>query len=307
MSSEPQESERFGFSRLREVEWSDYIQYRPIYKESFFRRILDYHTQKSEASLSLAHDVGAGHGIVAATLAKTFNRVVVSDPSEGYNEVARQLLIGQCGWPESKFRFLQEGAERSSVETATVDLITACECLHWTSPAEAIDEFARQLKTGGTLAITYYVWPIIVGNERAQWLWTEVFKVFSKRPLGPLYHRATQICSNGYESIAIPAEQWANIKRVYVNASKGIESFKMPGTTREINVGSDEERVWIYGDPDWSEEQGVDWLKKYSATWVPPPPELQLKHLWEELDLILKDAKVRIETPLVMIFATRRR
>ncbi|KAI8944502.1 hypothetical protein F4801DRAFT_571482 [Xylaria longipes] len=161
------DSKEIGFSKHHGVDWSEYVLYRPIYPESFFSRIYEYHAQKSEASWSIAHDVGAGHGIVSSTLANRFDHVVVSDPNDGYNEVARQLLVEKSGWHESKFVFLQEGAEKSSVKTGTVDLITACECMQWTNAADAVDKFARQLKPGGTMVMTYYARPLILGNERA--------------------------------------------------------------------------------------------------------------------------------------------
>ncbi|KAI3334484.1 S-adenosyl-L-methionine-dependent methyltransferase [Ustulina deusta] len=296
-----------GFAMRDGVDWSEYISYRPIYGESFFRRIYEYHAQKPGASWSIAHDVGAGHGIVSSTLANIFDRVVVSDPDEGHSKIARQLLVEKSGRPESKFVFLQESAEASSVEAGTVDLITACECMHWTNTVEAVDEFARQLKPGGTLVMACYTRPLILGNERAQAIWEEIFEAFVKRKnMGRVFERATQICSVGYDSIAIPLAQWEIIRRVYINASKGIASFKLGDYTDVDRVGSNEERIWIYGDPDWSDEQRVDWLKKYIATWVPPIPESEVQDLWDELERIMAGAKFRMETPLVMVFATKR-
>ncbi|TGJ87455.1 hypothetical protein E0Z10_g1282 [Xylaria hypoxylon] len=302
------EAKEPGFSVRHGVDWSEYVLYRPIYRESFFRRIYEYHAQKSGTSWLKAHDVGAGHGIVSSTLANRFDHVVVSDPNDGYTEVARRLLVEKCGLAESKFLFLQEGAEESSVEAGSVDLITACECMQWTNTADAIDEFARQLKPGGTLVITLYVRPLILGNERAQSIWQEIFEALSRKATttGPLFERAYEICSSGYDSIAIPAERWEAIKRVYINASQGISSFKISDNVGEDRVGSNEERIWVHSDPDWSDEQGVDWFKKYTATWVPPLPELEVQGLWDELESVMDGAKVRIETPMVMAFATKR-
>ncbi|KAI1418823.1 S-adenosyl-L-methionine-dependent methyltransferase [Xylaria sp. FL1777] len=306
MSAESQttgEVKEPGFSG---ADWSEYVLYRPIYKESFFRRIYEYHAQKPGASWSTAHDVGAGHGIVSSNLATKFERVVVSDPNDGYSEIARQHLIGNSGKLESKFLFLQEGAEQSSVETGTVDMITACTCMHWMNTVEAVDEFARQLKPGGTLAITYYSQPLILGNERAQSIWEEIFKALSKKNLGLLIERALQISGSGYDSIAIPVAQWERVKRVYINASRGISSFQKGGYTGEDMVESDEERVWVYNDPDWSDEQRVDWFKRYLATWGLPFPESEFQGLWDELEHVANGAKLQMETPVVMVFATRR-
>ncbi|KAI0530283.1 S-adenosyl-L-methionine-dependent methyltransferase [Xylaria digitata] len=303
-------TEELGFSMSMRggVDWSEYVLYRPIYPQSFFKRIYEYHAQKLGASWSKAHDVGAGHGIVASTLADKFDHVIVSDPNDGYTDVARALLVGRCGWPESKFLFLQEGAEESSVATGSVDLITACECMQWINTAEAIDEFARQLKPGGTLVMTYYAPPFILGNERAQAIWREIFKVFSKRAMkaGRLVERALGVVSSGYDSIAVPAEHWEAIQRVYINASQGIASFKISDNVAEDRVCSDEERIWVHGDPDWSDSQGIDWFKGFIATWVPPLPETEVQGLWDELERLMNGDKVRTETPLVMVFATKK-
>ncbi|KAI1120114.1 S-adenosyl-L-methionine-dependent methyltransferase [Nemania abortiva] len=295
-----------GFSSRYGVDWSKYVQYRPIYPESFFRRIYEYHDQKPGVSWSTAHDVGAGHGIVSSALASRFDRVVVSDPDKRHNEVAHQLLVKKSGWPESKFVFLQEGAEKSSVETGTVDLITACECMQYTNTAEAVDDFARQLKPGGTLAMTYYTRPLILDNERAQSIWNAIFQALWEKYSCPVFDRAFEIGNCGYDSIAIPPTHWESIKRVYINASQGIASFKLTDHVGEDKVGSHEERVWVHGDPDWSDEQGVDWLKRYVATWIPALPESDVQDLWDELEQIINGGKFRIETPFVMVFATKR-
>ncbi|KAI1746911.1 S-adenosyl-L-methionine-dependent methyltransferase [Xylaria castorea] len=301
------ESKEIGFSFRHGVDWSKYILYRPVYTESFFRRIYEYHAQKPEASWSTAHDVGAGHGIVASTLANRFEHVVVSDPNDGYTEIAHQLLVNKSGWPESKFAFLLEGAEGSSVETGTIDLITACECMQWTNTVEAVDEFARQLKPGGTLVMTFYTRPLILGNERAQEIWQEIFWTLSKKyNTGHLFERAFQISNSGYDSIAVPPAHWGAVKRVYINSSQGIASFKISDHVFEDRVGINEDRVWVHGDPGWSEEQDVDWLKKYFATWASAPPESEIQQLWDELEGILNGVRVRMETPVVMVFATRR-
>ncbi|KAJ2993588.1 hypothetical protein NUW58_g1791 [Xylaria curta] len=203
--------------------WSGYALYRPTYKESFFRRICEYHAEKSGTSWSTAHDVGAGHGIVSSTLADKFNHVIVSEPDKEHSEFSRQLLVEKSGRPESKFTFLQERIEESSVETGTVDLITACECMHFTNTVKAVDEFARQLKPGGTLVMTLYTPPLILGNDRAQSIWKAIFdRFFEKSNAGPVFECACRICTAAYNSIAIPPVHWEAVKRVYINASQGV-------------------------------------------------------------------------------------
>ncbi|KAI1462856.1 S-adenosyl-L-methionine-dependent methyltransferase [Annulohypoxylon moriforme] len=298
--------EELGFSMRQGVDWSNYVLYRPIYQQSFFTRIFDYHSQKPGVSWSVAHDIGAGHGIASSTIASRFDRVIVSDPNDGYNQIARKLLVEQCGFSDSKFVFFQEGAEKSSVESGSVDLITACECMQWTDTKAAVEEFARQLRPGGTLVMTYYTRPLLVGNERAQDIWKAIFEAYSKHATGDLLDRAFRILNNGFDAIALPETQWETVKRVYINASQGIASFKIDDRAGEDRVGKNEERIWVNGDPDWSDDQDIDWIKKYFATWVPVLPESEIQGLWDELERILDGSKVHIETPIAMVFATKK-
>ncbi|KAI1114063.1 S-adenosyl-L-methionine-dependent methyltransferase [Nemania sp. NC0429] len=311
MSSETQEAvgaKELGFAVYHGVNWADYTLYRPAYPESFFKRIYEYHAQQPGASWSTAHDVGAGHGIVSRSHAKKFERVVVSDPNEVSNNIARQLLTKEYGKSEAdfKFVFLHEAAESSSLEAETVDLITACECMHWMDPVQAVNEFARQLKPGGTLVMTLYTPPVIRDNERAQSIWQDILNAHGEKATGPLSERAFQICSNAYDSIALPPTHWETIKRVYINASKGIATFQWGDHVDEDRVGSHEERVWVHGDPDWFIERGVDWLKKFISTYDLPHPGPEVQGLWDELERTMDCPEFRMEVPVVMVFATKK-
>ncbi|KAI1186903.1 S-adenosyl-L-methionine-dependent methyltransferase [Nemania serpens] len=311
MSSDIQQADgakKLGFAVHHGVDWTEYELYRPAYPESFFERIYEYHAQNPGATWSTAHDVGAGHGIVSLHLAKKFDQVVVSDPSGENNEIARQRTTEKYGKPEvgSRFIILQEAAESSSLEAATVDLITACECIHWADPPQAVAEFARQLKPGGTLVMTLYSPPVIRDNERAQSIWQEIFTTYAKLATGPMSERALEICNNAYDSIALPPTHWEAIKRVYINASKGIATFKMDDHVSEDRVGKHEERVWVDRDTDWFIEQGVEWLKKFLDTYDVPYPGPEIEGRWNELEGAMNGAKFRMEVPIVMVFASRR-
>ncbi|KUI58635.1 putative S-adenosylmethionine-dependent methyltransferase CRG1 [Cytospora mali] len=294
-----------GFSARRGANWSEYIVYRPIYRESYFNRIFDYHSQKPQAAWSTAHDVGAGCGIVSSGLAPRFDKIIVSDPNDGYAEIARKLLVEQSQLPETKFRFLQEPAEKSSVETGTVDLIIAAECIQWTDLDVAIQEFNRQLKTGGTLAVTYYTRPRIVGNEQAQKIWDALWKAWCERASSELVDHALAIINTGLESVALPQDSWKGVERIYINTHGSLEPFRLNHLSTDSRVGTGERRVWEEGDEDWYDEQGIDWLKAYYATWVPLVPESETQDLWKELTRALNGAKAKIETPIVFILATK--
>jgi trans-aconitate 3-methyltransferase len=146
--------EKPGFSAPG-FSWTEYIKYRSLYPPSFFERIYDYHTAHSN-TWETAHDVGAGAGIASQNLATRFETVILSDPNDDYVDIAVTRLTTEFGFPQSKFKLLQEGAEKSSLGDGEVDLVICCEAIHWTDILRSMGEFARQLKKGGTFAISVY-------------------------------------------------------------------------------------------------------------------------------------------------------
>jgi Methyltransferase domain len=92
-------------------------------------------------------------GIASQELATKFQTIIVSDPNDGYANIAAKRITKAFGLAEKMFRFLQESAEKSFVGDASVDLLVICEAIHWTDIPRAMEEFARQLKKGGTIAI----------------------------------------------------------------------------------------------------------------------------------------------------------
>ncbi|KAI0840791.1 S-adenosyl-L-methionine-dependent methyltransferase [Hypoxylon sp. FL0890] len=295
-----------GFGPKHGVNWSNYLAYRYLYPKSFFDRIYDYHAQKPEAAWAVAHDIGAGCGLVSANLATRFSNVIVSDPNDGYTALARKLLVEEELLPESKFKFLQEPAEKSSVESGTVDMVAACECLHWTTPEAAIKEFGRELKPGGTLAITYYTRPLLEGGERLQRAWKNLWIAHFEQVRGKVFENAYIIANTGFEYLEFPEQEWEGVKRVYINTQGNVDSFALCHLMGERKVKESEEKVWIEGDEDWTDFKGIDWMKGYLATWAPLIPESDIQGAWDELELALEGKKVKARTPVAMIFATKR-
>lgn len=294
-----------GYSANQGVNWSNYLAYRPQYPASFFNRIYNYHSHKTTTAWSVAHDVGAGCGIISSSLASRFDSVIVSDPNDGYVTLARKILVEELSLPNSKFRFLQEGAEASSVKAGTVDLVAVCECIQWTDTDAAIKEFGRELKAGGTLAITYYTIPIIFGNERAQNAWEAIWDAFSERARSDLLDHAFEIINTGLNHLEFPEGEWDAVKRIFFNAHGSIDTFLINDRVCKSRVKAREEKVWVEDDPDWMDEQGIDWFKGYLTTWVPRIPESEIGDLWNELEVALKGKTVKIETPVAMILATK--
>ncbi|KAJ5788454.1 Methyltransferase type 11 [Penicillium paradoxum] len=306
-TSEIAPAPEYGFNAKQGVNWSDYVTFRPIYPPSFFEEVFTYHAQKSHATWSIAQDIGAGCGIVSSSLAPRFNKVIVSDPNEGYTALARKVLVEQSQLPESKFRFLQESAEKSSVESGSVDLIMACECIHWTRPEIAIKEFARELRVGGTLVITHYNYPRIEGNERAQRAWEAVCGFYAGEVNDPMLDHALRILNSGMEALGFPTGDWEGVKRLYINAQGRIEAFRINDRVGESQVKDGEEIVWEEDVEDWMDEQDCEWFKGYASTWTTPDvAESEINPLWDEMERAFGGKKVKTATPLAMVFATKR-
>ncbi|KAI0541609.1 hypothetical protein GGR58DRAFT_510701 [Xylaria digitata] len=253
--------EEYGFSVREGVDWFKYMAHRPVYPKSFSKRIYDYHP-----------------GIVSATLATSFDGLIVSDPNDGYTDVAHEFLVTSLGIPESKLTFLQESAEGSTAEPETIDLITACAMIQWTDTDAAVNEFYRELKVGGTVVIAMYTRPLIIGNEAAQRAWTRIFAM-------------------------------EKVKRIYINSRGSLEAFRfddgVSDSSSESRVGKYEERVWEEADEDWIDVKGFDWFKDYLATWSHCAPENKIQGFWDELEASLKGESVKIETPVVLVLATK--
>ena len=70
----------------------------------------------------LALDVACGTGQVAVSLADAFHRVVAQDSSASQLQHAQQ---------RSNIAYEQAPAEATGLPPASVDLVTAAQCLHW--------------------------------------------------------------------------------------------------------------------------------------------------------------------------------
>lgn len=169
----------------------------------------------------------------------------------------------------------------------------------------AIKEFGKQVKAGGTLAITHYTILVIAGNDRAQSAWKAIWDAFSKGARNDFFDHAFAIVNVGLNSLEFPEGQWEAVKRIFIDARGGICAFLINDRVAESRIKAKEEKVWVEDDVDWIDEQGIDCFKGYLKTWVPRIPESEIGDLWEELEVALEGKKVKIETPVAMIFATK--
>ena len=116
----------------------NYAKFRPGYPAGVVE------TLKHDCGLnetSVIADVGSGTGILSEMFLQNGNSVVAIEPNAAMRQVADRLLQRY-----EKFRSINAAAEATTLETESVDLVTAAQAFHWFDRARAKKEFARILK-----------------------------------------------------------------------------------------------------------------------------------------------------------------
>lgn len=125
-----------------------YKQYSPKYPEALFRYLASLATHKERA-----WDCGTGSGGQAARgLAAHFSQVIATDASD------RQIAIVD---PYPGVEFRRKPAERSGLDDASADLLTAAQAVHCFDLDSFYAEARRVLTPGGVLAVWCYDLPIV--------------------------------------------------------------------------------------------------------------------------------------------------
>jgi len=95
-------------------------------------------------------DVGSGTGLLSELFLTNGNHVIGVEPNDDMRIFAEKRL-GKF----PKFLSVKGRAERTSLETAKIDLVTVGQALHWFDCEAASKEFARILKLNGHVCIVY--------------------------------------------------------------------------------------------------------------------------------------------------------
>jgi SAM-dependent methyltransferase len=128
----------------------DYARYRPSYPAGV-TDILNVHCGLKK--MALIADIGSGTGFLSEVFLKNGNRVLGVEPNAEMRLTAERLLAGY-----GNFASVEATAEATTLETASIDFITAGQAFHWFDREQAKREFARILKPGG--------WVVLIWNER---------------------------------------------------------------------------------------------------------------------------------------------
>jgi len=121
---------------------NEYVLFRPRYPSSLFEYLSSIVPEHD-----LAWDCATGNGQAAIALARDFKQVIASDASQ------EQIMNAELN-PRIQYRIAP--AEASGLETATVNLITVAQALHWFELPAFYKEVHRVLKPNGILAVWAY-------------------------------------------------------------------------------------------------------------------------------------------------------
>lgn len=128
----------------------DYIKYRPNYPEAVIPFLQEAINLWPEMIVA---DIGSGTGILSETFLKNGNRVFGVEPNKAMRTAAEELLKV---YPA--FTSVDGAAEATTLESNSIDLITAGQAFHWFDIGQANVEFGRILKLGG--------WVVLIWNVR---------------------------------------------------------------------------------------------------------------------------------------------
>lgn len=129
---------------------ADYDRFRPGYPVVLFDEIAERLELPERPRVA---DLGAGTGLASLAMALRGWRVTAVEPGAPMLDVLRERAIAQGHAVAS----VQAGAEDTTLETASVDLVTAAQAFHWFDHATAVPEMARITRPGGGLALFWNV------------------------------------------------------------------------------------------------------------------------------------------------------
>jgi len=129
---------------------ADYIRYRPSYPAEALTVL------RNECGLRSGHvvaDIGSGTGFLSELFLKNGNRVYGIEPNEAMRKAGEEYLASY-----DSFVSIDASAEATTLESGTIDFVTAGQAFHWFEPAAARREFQRILKPAG--------WIVVMWNDR---------------------------------------------------------------------------------------------------------------------------------------------
>lgn len=164
-----------------------YATFRPVYPVDLYDFIFQ-HLEKR----SVAWDCATGNGQVAQYLSKIFTKVFATDISQQQLDNAYQA---------DNIVYSVSGAEKTSFQDDTFDLITVGQAIHWFDRDAFYKEAKRVGRAGSLLAVWGYS-VLSISPEIDPHLLN-----FYKNIVGPYWDSARKLVDEEYKTIAFPFEE----------------------------------------------------------------------------------------------------
>jgi SAM-dependent methyltransferase len=166
---------------------SSYARYRPHYPPALFEYLASL-----PAEHDLAWDCGTGNGQAAAGLTPYFARVIATDASP--EQISNAV-------PHEKVTYRVAPAESVGLDTASVDLVTVAQAVHWFDLPVFFGEARRALKPGGAIAVWAY------GLSSITPALDPMVDRFYFETVGPYWPPERRLVDDGYRSLAFPFDE----------------------------------------------------------------------------------------------------
>jgi SAM-dependent methyltransferase len=128
----------------------NYAKYRPGYPAELIDLLK---TECGLGEISVVADIGSGTGILTELLLRQGAHVFAVEPNQSMRKIAEVQLSSFA-----KFRSIDATAEATSLDSGSVDIVTAAQAFHWFNVNPTKMEFIRILKPCG--------WVVLIWNER---------------------------------------------------------------------------------------------------------------------------------------------
>jgi SAM-dependent methyltransferase len=121
---------------------ADYAKFRPRYPREMFEYLATIVQSKK-----VAWDCATGNGQAAVELAAVFDRVIATDASK------KQIANAE---PHDRVEYRIVPAEKSGLESDSIDLVMVAQALHWLDSSRFYPELRRVLKDDAAFAASAY-------------------------------------------------------------------------------------------------------------------------------------------------------
>ena len=290
--------------------WKDYLEARPQVPDSFFKRILNYHTEHG-GQFDVLHDAGAGPGVHTTRLSKHFERVIVSDAAENNISIAETHL----GTENNCFFRIAKLEDTDDLEPSCVDMLFATNVLHFTDIDQAMEAIAYQLKPGGTF-VGAVAGVLAISDPKIHSIWLEITRRLNEvtvenEQMRPILIHGLSLVNNHYDTIPLDKKYFLpGAQRIRLGRAMNFHDFVPealhPAIYLPSQVSEDDEAI-VEDNDEWDFEIDASGIRKVFDTYrFDVSKDEKMMSLWRRLGEQMGENKVPAYWPGIMLLATRR-